>query len=156
MPRIEPNGLQARLVPVHARVLPVRRRACKEHIPAPNGHGVVSLGDSHCEPTHRPLASAREPRAEPHGPLARLVPCMRASCLYGGVHAHMHRPTFAGRCHHAINSRCELACRPLACAIFKSRATWASCPACALHARILPLRRRACTFARLVRMPGLP
>ena len=105
------------------------------------------MGDSHCEPTHRPLASAREPRAEPHGPLARLVPCMRASCLYGGVHAHMHRPTFVGRCHHAINSRCELACRPLACAIFKSRATWASCPARALHARVLPLRQRACAHA---------
>ena len=57
------------------------------------------MGDSHREPTHRPLASAREPRAEPHGPSARLVPCMRASCLSGGVHAHSRTRALAAIVH---------------------------------------------------------
>ena len=90
MPRIEPNGLQARLVPVHARVLPVRRRACARAHTSPKWPWGGVIGR---------LAL----RADPSAP-----------------------------------RKCEGA---------KGRATWASCPARALHARVLPLWRRACAHA---------
>ena len=134
MPRIEPNGLQARLIPVHARVLPVRRRACARAHTSPKWPwgGVIGRLALRADPSAPRKCEGAKGRATwascPARALhARVLPLWRRACAHAPTHLCWAVPS--------CNSRCELACRPLACAIFKSRATWAplpgSCLACA-------------------------
>ena len=78
---------------LHARVLPVRRRTCALSHSRTCGHRALARPALHTTSAmHRPTCDGRCHWAEPHGPTARLVPCMRArvlpvrrrACAFGG------------------------------------------------------------------------
>ena len=78
---------------LHARVLPVRRRTCALSHSRTCGHRALARPALRTTSAmHRPTCDGRCHWAEPHGPTARLVPCMRArvlpvrrrACAFGG------------------------------------------------------------------------